>query len=338
MDIVIIAIVSILFGFGLNILYQKIDDYRDKKKLADNFKASQQEIIKGLTEKKEALSKTIATEIKDRTAALEADYQRKKQSAEDDLERLSFEYREKTERYRQLDLERENERQEKNAKDLIEAKERFDKELDKITNEYEEKKELCSKNFQLWKENIDTVKATLSEEINAFEEQRKSITEYLKQEEEIRLQKDYYHISLSELEKADIVKLKDLSVAFSKPEVLYKIIYEMYYKTKMEELFKRVLGDLKDKGGIYKITNINNGKAYIGKTTEFLSRFRTHAKRGCGLERITGQIYDAMFKEGLENFTWEVIEVCPKEKQTEREKYWIKTLQTDQFGYNMKVG
>lgn len=128
------------------------------------------------------------------------------------------------------------------------------------------------------------------------------------------------------MEKADIVKLKDLSVAFSKPEVLYKIIYEMYYKAKMEELFKRVLGDLKDKGGIYKITNINNGKAYVGKTTEFLSRFRTHAKRGCGLERIAGQIYDAMFKEGLENFTWEVIENCPKEKQTEREKYWIKTL------------
>ena len=334
----LIVLLSFTAGYGLDLAYRKYDEKKEQKKILNDFKASQQEIVKGLTEKKEALSKTMATEIRDRTAALEADYQRKKQSAEDDLERLSFEYREKTERYRQLDLERENERQEKNAKDLIEAKERFDKELDKITNEYEEKKELCSKNFQLWKENIDTVKATLSDEVKAFEEQRKSITEYLKQEEEIRLQKDYYHIALSDLELQDVSKLKALSTSFSKPEVLHKIIYEMYYKAKMEELFKRVLGDKKDQGGIYKITNITSGKAYVGKTTKFLDRWRTHAKRGCGIERIAGQIYDAMFKEGLENFTWEIVEVCPKEEQTEKEKYWIKFLQTDQFGYNMKVG
>lgn len=45
-----------------------------------------------------------------------------------------------------------------------------------------------------------------------------------------------------------------------------------------------------------------------------------------------------MFNEGIENFTWEIIEICSKEEQTEREKFWIKTLQTDSYGYNMKVG
>ena len=82
----------------------------------------------------------------------------------------------------------------------------------------------------------------------------------------------------------------------------------------MEEMFKRVLGENKDKGGIYKITNINNNKVYIGKTTNFLTRWRTHAKRGCGIERIKGQLYDAMFEDGIENYMWEIVEVCPKKE------------------------
>jgi group I intron endonuclease len=106
----------------------------------------------------------------------------------------------------------------------------------------------------------------------------------------------------------------------------------------MEELFKRVLGNDRDKGGIYKITNIKNQKVYIGKTTKFIDRWRTHAKRGCGIERIKGQLYDAMFEDGLENYTWEIVEVCDKDKQTSLEKYWILFYKSDQWGYNMKVG
>jgi hypothetical protein len=96
----LIVLLSFTAGVGLDLAYRKYEEKREQKKILNDFKASQQEIVKGLTEKKEALSKTMITEIRDRTAALEADYQRKKQSAEDDLERLSFEYQEKTEWYR----------------------------------------------------------------------------------------------------------------------------------------------------------------------------------------------------------------------------------------------
>ena len=103
-------------------------------------------------------------------------------------------------------------------------------------------------------------------------------------------------------------------------------------------MFKRVLGDKKESGGIYKITNINNNKVYIGKTTNFISRWRTHAKRGCGLERISGQLYDAMFEDGLENYMWEIVEVCQKEEQTQKEKDWIRFYKSNEYGYNQKVG
>ena len=79
----------------------------------------------------------------------------------------------------------------------------------------------------------------------------------------------------------------------------------------MEDLFKRVLGKNADKGGIYKITN-SNGKVYIGKTVKFIERWRTHAKRGCNIERMNGILYEAMFEEGLENFSFEIVEICDK--------------------------
>lgn len=98
------------------------------------------------------------------------------------------------------------------------------------------------------------------------------------------------------------------------------------------------MSNFKGEGGIYKITNIYNEKAYIGRTTNFLNRFRNHAKRGCGLEKVSGQFYEAMFEQGLESFSFEVIEVCDKEEQIEKEKYWIEFYHSDQYGYNARVG
>ena len=45
-----------------------------------------------------------------------------------------------------------------------------------------------------------------------------------------------------------------------------------------------------------------------------------------------------MYKEGLEIFTWEIIEICEKEKQNEREKYWIEFYHSNEYGYNMRQG
>ena len=88
----------------------------------------------------------------------------------------------------------------------------------------------------------------------------------------MKQRRDFYHIKINEAAARDICKLKSLALEFSKPEILYKLIYETYYKTKMEELFSRILGDKKNTGGIYKITNINNEKIiYNGSDNIVLS-------------------------------------------------------------------
>jgi group I intron endonuclease len=87
---------------------------------------------------------------------------------------------------------------------------------------------------------------------------------------------------------------------------------------------------------IYKITNMVNGKIYIGQTTDWKRRFSEHKARGYGQES-NKILYLAFDKYGIENFNFEVIEEC--ENYNEREKYWIKYYNCIlPNGYNMTEG
>ena len=44
-----------------------------------------------------------------------------------------------------------------------------------------------------------------------------------------------------------------------------------------------------------------------------------------------------MWEEGLENFTFQVVEFCGKDRLTEREKFYISMYQSKNYGYNSKV-
>lgn len=82
---------------------------------------------------------------------------------------------------------------------------------------------------------------------------------------------------------------------------------------------------------IYKTTNLVNGKVYVGKDERNNPNYI-----GSGL-----LIQNAIKKYGKENFVKEIIEQCSSKKQlSEREKYWIKELNTTnlKIGYNLTDG
>lgn len=208
-----------------------------------------------------------------------------------------------------------------------------------MKTEYEVKAKQIEEDFNLYSNEMTEKRNALAAEVSVYEAQQKEIIERFKKDEEIRQQQDFYKIKLDDLTLRDIVKLKGIAEQLNKPVVLYKLIYENYYKVKLEEMFKRVLGDNAKKGGIYKITNVKNQKAYIGRTVNFLERWRLHCKRGLRAEEGTSnRLYQFMWEEGLENFTFEVVEICNKEEQSEKEKYWIKFYSTDTYGYNSNKG
>lgn len=89
--------------------------------------------------------------------------------------------------------------------------------------------------------------------------------------------------------------------------------------------------------GIYKITNKVNGKCYIGQSIHIQDRWKTHINEAKG-NRKNSILYLAMRKYGIENFDFEVIEECTKEKLNEREIYWISYYDSFNKGYNMTQG
>ena len=91
---------------------------------------------------------------------------------------------------------------------------------------------------------------------------------------------------------------------------------------------------------IYKITNLVNGKSYIGKTSKTLDqRFTEHKIEAFRSRAEKRPLYSAIRKYGIENFKIELIEDnLSDDLINEREIYWIKFYKTYYNGYNATIG
>lgn len=90
--------------------------------------------------------------------------------------------------------------------------------------------------------------------------------------------------------------------------------------------------------GIYKITNNINGKCYIGQSIDIYYRWFTHQNPKIWQSDKGKALYRAFIKYGIDNFMFEIIEVCPRKKLDEREKHWISFYKSYKDGYNMTKG
>ena len=149
---------------------------------------------------------------------------------------------------------------------------------------------------------------------------------------------NFYKLSINDADLSDVKKLQNLKASFHKPVVLSKLIWTQYFQKQMTELCDRVLGK-KVVCGIYKITNLNTEQCYIGQSVNIADRWKQHCKCGLGIEAsATNTLYNSMQKDGVWNFTFELLEQCPKELLNEKEKFWIQMYQSNNFGYNATKG
>ena len=90
---------------------------------------------------------------------------------------------------------------------------------------------------------------------------------------------------------------------------------------------------------IYKITNLINGKEYIGQTSlSIQERFKQHihdANKGYYNHR---PLYNAFNKYGIENFIIEELEECNIEEVNQKEIEYINKFNTYFNGYNATLG
>ena len=178
----------------------------------------------------------------------------------------------------------------------------------------------------------------IKQQIEDFKKKQQVINEEIIRRRQVEEQTDFYRIVLDNSSIDDIQILLSIRPNLKNRENLDKLIYDTYISKPVVEMTKRVL-----KGGapsgIYKITRLKTGEIYVGKSTDIKKRWTEHAKTAYGVGTIAHSIlHTTIKKDGIENFTFELLEEVSKDKLTEREKYWITFYGSKEYGLNERNG
>jgi hypothetical protein len=91
------------------------------------------------------------------------------------------------------------------------------------------------------------------------------------------------------------------------------------------------------KSGIYSITNLKNGKVYIGYAKNIRIRWNHHRSALRLGKHPNKHLQDSWNRHGESSFEFKVVELCTEELLCRREDDWCKLLQTHKKGYNMRL-
>ncbi len=160
----------------------------------------------------------------------------------------------------------------------------------------------------------------------------------LEQYEKDKQEKLFYTIQVPDEYKPDInFLLTTVAQKVQHPDIINKLVWAEYVKPYLTATFNRV--GIEHQAGIYKITNLNNGKCYIGKSTDVRKRIADHFKSSCGLKAISDQeVHHEIWSEGFWNWTIEVVIYCDKDRLNELEKFYICVFNSNHYGYNKSGG
>lgn len=266
------------------------------------------EIVKQSNEKVLQERKVIESEIrqaKQRLSDIEQDYQSKRKLIDEAKELAENEYKEKKKAY------------------LIELKTLKDKLDEKYTQDSQE-----------YIIKIDELKQSLE----SLKKQKAASIEALQREQAIQEQKDLYRLVLSNQDKQDIEFLRSIQFRISKPRLVSMLIWQNYVQPIAKKKLPLILGS-ENVCGIYKITNIKNQMCYIGQAKDMRKRLNEHLKKGLGIDTPQGnKLYQAMLEDGIDSFTFELLEECSEEELNSKERYYIELYNSIDYGYNSQSG
>lgn len=211
------------------------------------------------------------------------------------------------------------------AKDAVRAAQEHQENVEAFQKQYEETVAHFMEQYRQMADNVSAMRAINDAAVLAA-----------KRAEEMKTAKDFYRIQLSDIDIEEIKTLRSIEHLLRDKEPLNKIIWKCYYEKPTTDLVGRVIGG-GIHTGIYKITEIETGKCYVGQAANLADRWKQHIKRGVGADTPTrNKLYPAMIAAGPENFTFEVIEECTRALLDEREDYWQDYFKAKEFGYSIK--
>ena len=220
----------------------------------------------------------------------------------------------------------------KNYCDILEKKykeveEEHDMEIEALNTAYSNLQLKLLREADEVRLDLDKIKAT-----------RTAAIEAARREKDIESNLTFYCLDISDADKIDIAKLEALKPSLNKPRVLSMLIWQTWFQKPLKALSANVVGAT-DATGIYKITNIKTKECYIGQAIHIKDRWVEHVKCGLGIDTPAGnKLYKAIQEFGLWNFSFEVLEECPREQLNEKEKYYIDLYSSYDYGYNSTRG
>lgn len=337
MSYVLLLILLVIFIVSIFMIKSK-----HKKEILNLSNETIQQIAKNKIEKLTEEYNKVEEYYKNEKNRLEEEYQKtstilkqvneqineiKRQEKETIYKELE-EYR--VQQYKELQFRLEVEEKEEKEKIRIKLKEYKDIQ-EKANSEFEHQ---CLAHQQQLKDELDFI----IEEIKDYEKKREVINKQILAERELKEKADFFRIMLSENDQSDLKLIASFAEQFHNKEVLNRAAFDTFIKKPMNEMIKRVLGG-KSPSGIYMITNLKTNEIYIGRAVSVDKRWQEHCKSCFNLGTIAhSTLHTRMAKEGLWNFSFQLLEEVPKEKLSEREKYWINFYQSKEYGMNQKAG
>lgn len=183
-------------------------------------------------------------------------------------------------------------------------------------------------------ENLMAETDNIKKDLDILRNTQAAAQEALLKEKQIKEQLDFYCLHISPEEQDDILTLERVKTKLHQPRILCMLIWSTYFQKQMTSLCNNIIG-INKISGIYKITNQKTNECYIGQAVDIATRWKNHAKYGLGIDTPqNNKLYKAMQEDGLWNFSWELLEKCPKEQLDEKEQFYINLYQSKEYGYN----
>lgn len=219
------------------------------------------------------------------------------------------------------------------------SRQRVEQQITLYKKQLKQQAEQTRASYEQQKEELDSEIEQLKKQLQTWRNTKRAAAEADLREEQINQNKDSYCLIPNKSDLADIQQLREFRARLHKPRILDMLIWQTYYQPLAKKQFPKILGTTSTVCGIYRITNQKDGISYVGQAVDIDKRWKEHCKCGLGIDTPPGnKLYAAMLKDGLENFSFEVLEVCNKEQLNEKENFYINLYLTDKVGYNGNAG
>ena len=333
---IIIALVVIIGFLGFK-LFQK---QRIDQTALNNYK---KEISQATKEWKDTIQMTAAETERCKAAHEAREWEEHKlEECKKDLQAALDTYNDITEnKLKDIDASLEEQRQKRQEEldNALKEKQQYYQKLLQDTINYcdaqnESIKDVAEEKWREATEQIAKYKQSIEEAKERFESIERTLRAYDAEQQ----QKLFYTIQLPEEYKEDIeFLLTTVAAKVQHPDIISKLVWAEYVKPYLDDTFKRI--EIKSEPGIYKLTSLQNGKCYVGKSTNVKNRIADHFKSAVGIKSIADQaVHHAILKEGFWNWLIEIITYCDKDKLNEMEKYYIEFFKCQEYGYNKTGG